>query len=104
MTTLQFLYNQTNGNEWNWRPDYVRHGIPWNFTTISEQNPCNRSLPWQGVTCNKNESSITIILLPFYNLNGTIPTQIGQLSDLEGLDLNNNALTGTIPTQIGQLY
>ena len=70
MTALQSLYNHTNGNKWHWRPDYLRHGIPWNFTKINEQNPCNQSLPWQGVTCNKNESFITVLNLRYYNLNG----------------------------------
>ena len=70
MTALQSLYNQTNGNKWQWRPDYQENGIPWNFTKINEQNPCDKRLPWQGVTCNDDESFITIINLPEYNLNG----------------------------------
>ena len=51
MTALQSLYNQTNGNKWNWQRDYQEYGIPWNFTNIEEQNPCEQSLPWQGQLC-----------------------------------------------------
>ena len=34
---------------------------------------------------------------------GSIPTEIGQLTQLSGLDLVYNGLSGSIPTEIGQL-
>lgn len=34
-------------------------------------------------------------------LKGTIPTEIGRLTDLDVLGVGRNFLTGTIPTQIG---
>ena len=70
MTALQSLYNQTNGNKWNWQPDYQEYGIPWNFTNIEEQNPCKHSSPWQGVSCSEDERNITSLDLYDYNLNG----------------------------------
>ena len=36
-------------------------------------------------------------------LTGTIPTQLGRLTDLEVLWLYENRLTGTIPSQIGKM-
>jgi len=36
-------------------------------------------------------------------VSGTIPTTVGQASQLTYLSLNNNLFTGTVPTQIGQL-
>ena len=36
-------------------------------------------------------------------LEGTIPTQLGSLTDLRTLNLRSNRLTGTIPTQLGNL-
>ena len=36
-------------------------------------------------------------------LEGTIPTQIGELTSLASLSLTNGTLTGTIPTQLGNL-
>jgi len=35
---------------------------------------------------------------------GTIPTELGQLSDLVWVDLSRNRLTGSIPTEIAQLH
>lgn len=34
---------------------------------------------------------------------GTIPSQVGGLTDLRFLQLDSNSLTGTIPSQLGQL-
>jgi hypothetical protein len=36
-------------------------------------------------------------------LNGTIPTELGLLSNLTELDLESNQLTGTIPTSLASL-
>ena len=36
-------------------------------------------------------------------ITGSLPTWIGLLTKLEGLQLHNNALTGTIPTELGDL-
>ena len=36
-------------------------------------------------------------------LTGPVPTELGNLSNLENLSLNNNALTGPIPTELGSL-
>ena len=36
-------------------------------------------------------------------LNGTIPTELGLLSNMEQLDLYSNQLTGTIPSELGLL-
>ena len=38
-----------------------------------------------------------------YQLTGTIPTELGDLTNLETLDLSDNQLTGTIPTELGDL-
>ena len=34
---------------------------------------------------------------------GTIPSELGQLTDVERLSLNNNQLSGAIPSELGQL-
>jgi Leucine-rich repeat (LRR) protein len=37
------------------------------------------------------------------DLNGTIPTELGLLSNLEYLDLDRNLFTGTIPASLASL-
>ena len=36
-------------------------------------------------------------------MTGEIPTELGNLSNLETLDLGGNQLTGEIPTELGSL-
>ncbi|XP_078152854.1 receptor-like protein EIX2 [Carex rostrata] len=48
-------------------------------------------------------SSLEVLVFSGNNLNGTIPTDIGNLTNLVQLDLRDNNLNGTIPTDIGNL-
>eukprot|EP00978_Attheya_sp_CCMP212_P043328 scaffold280686_cov30-Attheya_sp.AAC.1 len=48
-------------------------------------------------------SNLTILILEFNTLTGTIPSKIGQITTLLRMDLSDNDLTGTIPTEIGTL-
>jgi len=108
---LVALYNSTDGANW-----YDSPGNGWNVTNT----PCS----WWGITCSTGQ--VTGIDLsgaqldengqPFGRLNGTIPTSLGNLSQLEKLDLSTIAypddngqfieygrLTGTIPSSLGNL-
>jgi len=81
---LEDLYTSTNGSSWN---------ASWDLNQpVSD---------WQGVTI-KDDKVISISLL-FNNLEGTIPSSIGQLTNLEKLELSFNKLEGTLPTEIGNL-
>ncbi|MCF6306821.1 MAG: Two component regulator three Y domain protein [Flavobacteriaceae bacterium] len=81
---LQDLYTSTNGNSWN--------------TTWDLNQPVS---DWHGVTIK--DDKVIIISLLFNNLEGTIPNSIGQLTNLENLELSFNKLEGTIPSEIGNL-
>ncbi|KAK3241450.1 hypothetical protein CYMTET_48800 [Cymbomonas tetramitiformis] len=40
----------------------------------------------------------------FYNsLTGTLPTELGELTSLDHMELNHNSMTGTVPTELGEL-
>ncbi len=81
---LQDLYTATNGDYWN---------NSWDLSKpVSD---------WQGVTVKDNK--VTEISLLFNNLEGSLPNSIGQLTNLEILELSFNKLEGSIPTELGKL-
>ncbi|KAH7427551.1 hypothetical protein KP509_10G048900 [Ceratopteris richardii] len=64
-------------------------------------DPCE-SL-WFGITCDSTGSSVIKLFLQNCGLTGAIPDEIGNLTKLKYLAMNQNLFTGTIPTTIGQL-
>ena len=66
-------------------------------------NPC--STQWTGLNCTNTTDIgiITSISLDAVGINGTIPSNIGQLTSLRELYLNNNTLTGSIPRNLFNL-
>lgn len=78
------LYHSTNGSSWN---------TSWNL-----EAPVTT---WLGVTIKENK--VVAIDLGLNNLTGTLPTSIGNLSNLESLKLFFNQLEGTLPSEIGNL-
>ncbi len=82
------IYNATDGANWT---------NPWDLTA-------NEST-WTGVTVN-NDGRVTELSLSFRNLNGTLPNEIGNLTELTKLNIfggSSNNLTGTIPASICNL-
>ena len=57
---------------------------------------------WQGVTTNSN-SRVIKLRLTANNLTGTLPAELGGLSNLTELSLSSNRLTGEIPPELGRL-
>lgn len=51
----------------------------------------------------KHVSALQLIDLSYNNLDGTIPSSLGQMSKLMVVNLSNNAINGTIPISIGEL-
>ncbi|KAK4564124.1 hypothetical protein RGQ29_006281 [Quercus rubra] len=67
----------------------------WDPTLV---NPCT----WFHVTCD-SENSVTRVDLGNANLSGTLVTQLGQLSNLQYLELYSNNISGPIPEELGNL-
>nr|XP_048337165.1 BRASSINOSTEROID INSENSITIVE 1-associated receptor kinase 1-like isoform X3 [Ziziphus jujuba var. spinosa] len=67
----------------------------WDATLV---NPCT----WFHVTCN-SENSVTRVDLGNANLSGQLVSQLGQLSNLQYLELYSNNISGTIPEELGNL-
>ncbi len=86
-SVLVALYHSTGGANWdanaNWLSD----------RPIGE---------WHGVTTDSNRR-VTDLVLPGNNLTGTLPTELGGLSNLTDLVLYNNVVTGEIPPELGGL-
>src|SRR5690606_25780107 len=78
------LYTATDGPNWN---------IQWDLEKPVET--------WHGVTVVNN--TVTGINLLFNNLNGTLPTTLGELKNLEKLELSFNSISGKIPNEVGNL-
>ena len=85
---LRRFYNATNGPLWD-RADY------WCNENVSH---CD----WYGVVCELG-GQVTRLLLNSNHLTGTIPRELGQLSQLTYLDIDTNQISGPIPPELGQL-
>ncbi len=82
---LVSFYNATNGADW--------------FFTWDLNQPMNT---WYGVLTNGNNRVFNLDLAN-NNLTGNIPPELGNLTDLEWLNLNYNQLNDTLPSTIGNL-
>ncbi|KAK7400291.1 hypothetical protein VNO78_11495 [Psophocarpus tetragonolobus] len=67
----------------------------WDSTLV---NPCT----WFHVSCN-NDNSVIRVDLGNANLSGQLVPQLGQLPNLQYLELYNNKITGEIPEELGSL-
>ena len=89
---LNAFYTATNGDNWT------------DNTGWKNGDPCGT--PWKGIGCatgaDGNEH-VTSFELNDNNLTGTLPPEIGDLSELIRLELRRNKLTGSIPKEIGNL-
>ena len=84
---LVALYNATDGANWigntNWLSD----------------KPLGE---WDGVGTNA-QGRVDTLALPVNQLSGSIPSELGNLSNLEELWLRENQLLGAIPSELGNL-
>ena len=83
---LVALYNATNARHWknknNWLSD----------------KPLDE---WHGVTVQNGR--VTGLFLANNHLTGRIPSNLGDLANLQEMDLSDNHLTGSIPPELGNL-
>lgn len=103
------IYNSTNGPNWSNTWDLNQPIDTWYGVTVNGfgcvgvldliDNQLNGSLPPElGDLTN-----LRYLYLAENQLTGSIPTEIGNLTNLSKLDLQENSLNGSIPTEIGNL-
>ncbi|KAM7462663.1 hypothetical protein LguiA_030784 [Lonicera macranthoides] len=59
---------------------------------------------WQGITCGLRHRRVTVLNLSSSGLVGSLSSNIGNLSFLRHIALQNNSLQGQIPPEIGRLF
>ena len=84
---LVALYNSTDGANWT---------NSWNLADSSINT-------WYGVTLNDDEDRVATLGLSSNNLNGSIPSELGNLDQLQYLNLADNQLSDAIPPELGDL-
>ena len=90
------LYTSTNGDNWeyNWgwkTPPLDSDGFAMPGTEDK----------WLGVFITNDH--VTGLEIPWNQMSGTLPPELGNLSYLVHIDLTENDLTGTIPTELSKL-
>ena len=83
---LVALYNATDGANW---------------TTNTNWNSTESLSSWHGVTTN-SDGRVTRLVLNNNGLDGTLPTALGDLSELEQLNLQDNDLSGALPSELAR--
>ena len=83
---LVALYNATGGASWT------------NSTNWLSNNDIST---WHGVSVSSG--NVTGLDLSLNNLTGMIPSELGNLNNLENLNLTGNQLRGAIPSELGNL-
>uniref|UniRef100_A0A7S4VT91 non-specific serine/threonine protein kinase n=1 Tax=Ditylum brightwellii TaxID=49249 RepID=A0A7S4VT91_9STRA len=85
--TLIKLFESTRGEEWLVNTGWIKE----------DENHCK----WEGVSCKNG--FVNKLTLEAKGLDGSIPTDVGMLSNLRYLYLAENKIHGSIPTEIGMM-
>jgi len=99
-TALRALYLSADGDNWGYKSGWLTAAE----FTVNPTMPAGTDVgTWYGVTTN-TDGCVTHLSLVYNGLNGSIPPEIGYLSNLNELNLSSNSLVDAdIPSEIGNL-
>lgn len=86
---LVALYHATDGDHWTVNSNWLKG------------DPCDDA--WYGIQCFNNNTQIYYIGLHHNNLVGSIPVEIGELTDITYLLMQGNKISGSIPVEISYM-
>ena len=89
------LYNALGGPNWR-HGDYPPPSLTW-------LGPVGTECKWDLVRCDAAQSTVIELDLSYNNVQGVLPKEIGDLSNLEVFIANGSAVTGILPAEIGRL-
>ena len=91
---LVALYHSTGGQEWTNNTNWLKEPVDtWFGITVADGRVIRLELAGNNLKDYTNSGSIA----------GTIPPEVGDLSQLQVLDLHANRIQGTIPVEIANL-
>ncbi len=106
---LVALYNITNGPGWTNNSGWLTSSGEWYGVTVINGHVVNLTLGSNQLSGTIPPELGNLTDLSYYldlsnnRLTGTIPSQLGSLTNLQWLVLNSNQLSGTIPSELGNL-
>jgi len=106
---LVALYNSTNGGAWTNKTKWLTgpvdtwYGITVVVDRVTRIDLGNNNLDGTIPTELGNLTNLTYIYLNFNNLSGSIPPELENLNELKTLSLYFNQLSGNIPPTLGNL-
>ncbi len=92
------LYNSTDGDNWTDNSGWKEPPLHTDAFAMP-----GTECGWNGITCDEEDKYVEKIDLHSNNLVGTIPAELGYLSNLSHLYLYSNQLSGSIPPELGNL-
>ena len=86
---LERLYKSTGGDKGSW------------ISKTHWMDMSTHVCKWYGVKCGSSLGTVTKLQLSSNNLAGTLPTEIGLMTNADELHLDNNAVSSSCPSELG---